>query len=78
MLQDPIIAEIRQIRHEIDAECQNNALLYYEHVLKVQEQYVGQLIRRAPRPALKMAYRKEESSQTPYTTPIENEAVLVG
>ncbi len=78
MLQDPIIAEIRRIRHEIEAECLNDAQKYYEHLQKIQQQYTGRVIRRAPRPALKKTEAREEGSRVTYTVPTEIETVLVG
>lgn len=78
MLQDPIIAEIRRIRHEIEVACQNDAQAYYEYIQRVQQQYLGRVIRRAPRPTLKMAKAREEKSQVTNTFVEEREPVLVG
>ena len=55
MLQDPIIKELRQVRQKIEEECQNDVQLYYEHIRKIQLKYRNRLIRRKPKPALKLA-----------------------
>jgi hypothetical protein len=55
MSQDPIIKEIRRIRREIEEECKNNFQTYYEHLQQLQRNYSGRLIRRKPKPALKLA-----------------------
>ena len=61
MAQDPIIKEIRKIRREIETECQNDSQKYYEHILKVQEKYHNRLVRRKPKPALKVINVGSES-----------------
>ncbi len=55
MEQEPILKEIRRIRHEIEAECQNDPQKYYEHIQQVQKQYSNRLVRFKPKPALKLA-----------------------
>ncbi|MEK6765090.1 MAG: hypothetical protein AABY49_02525 [Planctomycetota bacterium] len=55
MEQEPILKEIRRIRHEIEAECQNDPQKYYEHIQQIQKQYSNRLVRFKPRPALKLA-----------------------
>lgn len=55
MYQDPIIKEIRTIRHEIEAECQNDSQIYYEHLQKIQKKYSERLVSRKPKPALESA-----------------------
>ena len=52
---EPILKEIRRIRHEIEAECQNDPQKYYEHIQQVQKQYDNRLVRFKPKPALKLA-----------------------
>ena len=52
MEQEPILKEIRRIRHEIEAECQNDPQKYYEHIQQVQKQYGNRLVRFKPKPAL--------------------------
>jgi hypothetical protein len=52
MSRDPIIEEVRQIRHKIEAECEDDAQKYYEHIQHVQEKYMNRLVQRKPKPAL--------------------------
>ncbi|MGK7901389.1 MAG: hypothetical protein AB4352_08255 [Hormoscilla sp.] len=52
MVKDPIIEEIRRIRLEIEAECQQDPDLLYQHICQFQEQYRDRLVRRSPQPAL--------------------------
>lgn len=54
MHQEPILKEIRRIRHEIEAECQNDPQKYYEHIQEVQKQYSNKLVRFKPKPVLKL------------------------
>ncbi len=53
MQHDPIIDEVRKIRHKIEAECNNDAQKYFEHVQEIQEEYRQRLVRREPKPALR-------------------------
>ena len=45
MPQEPILKEIRRIRHEIEAEYQNDPQKYHEHIQQVQKQYCNRLAR---------------------------------
>lgn len=49
--QDPIIEELRQIRHEIE-QVYNNSESYYQHLLDIQKQYRDRLTTHHPKPAL--------------------------
>ncbi len=49
MLPDPIIAEVRQVRHEIEAEYENDPQKYYEHIVLLQEKYRHRLAQRKPK-----------------------------
>lgn len=53
MAQDPIIDEVREIRHKIETECENDAQNYFEHIQEIQEKYRHRLVRRKPKPALR-------------------------
>lgn len=53
MSQDPIIDEVREIRHKIETECENDAQKYFEHIQEIQEKYRHRLVRREPKPALR-------------------------
>jgi len=52
MFDDPIVKEIRKIRHEIEAECNHDPDEYLKRLKKVEEQYQDRLVRREPQPAL--------------------------
>lgn len=53
MSQDLIINEVREIRHKIETECENDAQKYFEHIQEIQEEYRHRLVRREPKPALR-------------------------
>jgi hypothetical protein len=55
MTPDPIIKELRKIRQEIEAESGNDFQKYYEHLKRFQAKYRGRLVRRQPKPALKLS-----------------------
>jgi hypothetical protein len=48
MIQDPIIKEVRKVRHEIEAECANDGGRYFQHLQEIQKKY-KKLIRRHPK-----------------------------
>lgn len=48
MNHDPIIQELREIRKDIENECENKGQSYYDHLLEVQEKYSGQLVDSVP------------------------------
>ncbi len=48
MKADPIVEEVRNIRHEIDRECQGDPEKYYEHVKNFQQNFGARLVRRKP------------------------------
>lgn len=54
MNNEPIIDEIRKIRNEIEAECQNDPQKYYEHLQEIQKKYSSRLVSFRPKPALKL------------------------
>ena len=58
MNQEPILKEIRRIRHEIEEECHNDAQKYYEHIQELQRKYSNRLARFNPKAALKLAKSK--------------------
>jgi hypothetical protein len=47
---DPIVEEVRRIRHQIERECQENAQQYYEHVKAFQRKMGERLVCRKPKP----------------------------
>lgn len=46
MTKDPIIEEVRRIRHSIETECGDNEDEFYQHILESQKKYKGHLVRR--------------------------------
>lgn len=52
MRSDPIIDEVRHIRCTIETECDVDPIKYYEHLLELQENYRGRLVRLKPKPAM--------------------------
>jgi hypothetical protein len=54
MFNDPIISEIRKNRLKLEAEFQNDSQKYYDHLLEIQKKYSNRLVRRQPKPALKL------------------------
>lgn len=55
MNQEQILKEIRRVRLEIEAECQNDPQKYYEHIQLLQKQFGNRIVRLKPKPALKLA-----------------------
>lgn len=60
---DPIIRQVRQIRHAIDRECQQDPERYYRLLQGWQQKLTGRLVRRQPRP-LATARRKKTGVST--------------
>ena len=50
MIEDPIVREIREIRHEIERECKGDAEAFYERLITTQRKLGKRLVRRQPRP----------------------------
>jgi hypothetical protein len=55
MHQDHIIKEVRKIRREIEEELGNDFQKYYMHLQQFQCKYKNLLVRRTPKPAIKLA-----------------------
>lgn len=53
MLRDPIIGEVREVRHQIESDCENDPHKFFEYIQEVQENYRNRLVQRKPKPALK-------------------------
>ena len=46
---DPVIEEIREIRHRVSAECEHDTALYIERLKKIEERYRNRILQeRAP------------------------------
>ena len=52
MFRDPIVEGVRKIRKDIEAECQNDAQKYFEHIQQLQKNYNDRLVSRKPKTAL--------------------------
>ena len=50
MKADPIVEEVRAIRHQLERETQLDAELYYQRLKTLQEKFAGRLVRRQPKP----------------------------
>ena len=50
MVNDPIVREIREIRHEIERECEGDAKAFYKWLIASQRKIGERLVRRQPRP----------------------------
>jgi hypothetical protein len=50
MIQDQIVKEVREIRHQIDKECGQNPEKYYQHLQKLQKELTHRLVCRRPKP----------------------------
>ena len=52
MIDDPIVKEVRKIRHEIDQEFQRDPEKYFEHLKTLQNEYAERLVCRHPKPLI--------------------------
>jgi len=50
MVKDPIVYEVRNIRHQIEKECHQDPDKYYQHLVSLQEKLAKRLVRRKPKP----------------------------
>ena len=50
MTEDPIVREVREIRHQIDQECGQDPEKYYQHLQKLQKKLAKRLVCRQPNP----------------------------
>lgn len=50
MPEDPIVKEVRDIRHQIDEECHQDPDKYYRHIKSLQEKLGDRLVCRRPNP----------------------------
>jgi hypothetical protein len=49
MTVDPIVREVRETRHEIEKDCQQDPEKYYQHLRTYQEKFVDRLVCRQPK-----------------------------
>ena len=50
MPEDPVVREVREIRHQIEKECHQDPEKYYQHLKTLQEKLGGRLVCRRPNP----------------------------
>lgn len=50
MTEDPIVREVREIRHQIEKECQQDSEKYYQHLKTLQNKFAERLVSRHPKP----------------------------
>jgi len=50
MTEDPIVREVRKIRHQIDKECQQDPEKYYQLIQRLQKKLTKRLVCRQPNP----------------------------
>jgi hypothetical protein len=64
MIEDPL-QELRDLRHHIEQACAERGQTYAEYLAQVQRKYTARLVRREPKPRLKMKERRaaQESSK---------------
>ena len=43
-MKDPIVDEVRQVRLKIEDECKKQGILYKDHLLDIQQQYISRLV----------------------------------
>jgi hypothetical protein len=59
MLPDPIIKEVRKVRHEIESECGDDPQKFFEHIQQIQDKFRNRLVQRKPKPDLKVPGKKK-------------------
>ena len=52
MVKDPIVEEVRAVRHEIEKEAGRDPDAYYQHLKTLEEKWRDRLVRRKPQPPL--------------------------
>ena len=50
MAEDPIVREVREIRHQIEKECQQDSEKCYQHLKTLQNKLAERLVSRHPKP----------------------------
>ncbi len=47
---DPIVEQVREIRHQVEREAHQDPELYYQRLRKLQETFARRLVCRQPKP----------------------------
>ena len=58
MRTDPIVEEVRQIRHQIERQCQEDPEEFYKYLIACQKKLVGRLVCRRPKPLVTVEQTK--------------------
>lgn len=58
MTNDPIVKEVRKIRHMIERECQKDPEKYFQRLQASQKKLAGRLVRRQPKPLITTDQKK--------------------
>ncbi len=61
MQKDPIVEEVRRIRHEIERECKGDPDRFFRHFLSLQKKAGRRLVRRGPK-LLELPSQKRRAS----------------
>jgi hypothetical protein len=48
-MKDPIVEEVRRVRHELECELDNDPKRIYEHLRRVQARYAERVVSRQPK-----------------------------
>ena len=48
MIDDPIVKKVREVRHQIERDCGDEADGYYRFLISAQKDLVGRLVHRLP------------------------------
>jgi uridine kinase len=63
MVEDPL-QELRHIRHRIEQACAERGQTYADYLSQVQKKYADRLVRRGPKPRLKVKERRMAPEST--------------
>ena len=64
MIEDPL-QELRDIRHHIEHTCTERGQTYADYLSQVQRKYTDRLVRRGPKPRLKVKERRVAPESLP-------------
>jgi len=64
MIEDPL-RELRDTRHHIEQACAERGQTYAEYLSQIQKKYIDRLVRRGPKPRLKVKDRHGAQESSP-------------
>lgn len=53
MKEDPVVREVREIRHEIERECEGDAEVFYQWLIASQQKLGERVVRRQAKPQIR-------------------------